>query len=138
MNSQYSIAVHVLSLLNQSGLPQSSEFLAASVGVNPVVIRNVTGLLRRGGLLTTQRGVTGARLTRPADQISLLDVYRAVQAPGSVLKMHQKPNPRCPVGARIQGVLDDVFAQAQAALEAQLAGVSLADVGRALQEEPAA
>ena len=133
MNSEYSIAVHVLSLLNQQGTPKSSEHLAGSVGVNPVVIRNVTGLLRRGGLLETRRGVTGARLTRPAEQISLLEVYRAVQAPESVLKVHQKPNPNCPVGARIQCVLDDVFGQAQAAMEAELARVKLSDVTTALE-----
>ncbi|WP_425145720.1 Rrf2 family transcriptional regulator [Deinococcus sp.] len=134
MNSQYSIAVHILSLLNGFPGPMSSEVVADSVGVNPVVIRQVTGLLRRGGLLATQRGVMGARLTRPADQISLLDVYRAVDAPQSVLKLHQRPSPACPVGARIQGVLDDVFGQAQAALEARLAQVRLSDISAALAQ----
>jgi Rrf2 family protein len=132
MNSEYAIAVHVLSLLNQGDLPKSSEHLAGSVGVNPVVVRSVMGLLRRGGLLETQRGVAGARLARPAEQISLLDVYRAVHAPESVLKVHQKPNPNCPVGARIQCVLDDVFGQAQAAMETELARVKLSDVNAAL------
>lgn len=133
MNNEYAIAVHVLSLLTRDELPKSSEFLAGSVGVNPVVIRNVTGLLRRGGLLETRRGVAGARLTRPAEQISLLDVYRAVHAPEIVLKVHGKPNPACLVGARIQGVLEEVFSQAQAAMEAELAQVSLSDVGTALE-----
>ncbi|AWN22555.1 Rrf2 family transcriptional regulator [Deinococcus irradiatisoli] len=134
MNSQYAIAVHILALLNSSAEPLSSEFIAGSVGVNPVVVRNVTGLLRRGGLLETQRGVVGANLTRPASSISLLDVYRAVNAPETVLKLHQNPNPSCPVGAHIQGVLDQVFGQAQAALEAQLAQVYLADVTDALRQ----
>ncbi|GGR12520.1 Rrf2 family transcriptional regulator [Deinococcus ruber] len=134
MNSEYSIAVHILSLLNHSPEPISSEYIAGSVGVNPVVIRSVTGMLRRGGLLHTQRGVMGAQLTRPPEQISLLDVYRAVNAPGSVLKVHQHPNPACPVGARIQGVLDDVFGQAQAALEARLATVFLSDISTALHQ----
>lgn len=122
----------MLSLLNQGELPKSSELIAGSVGVNPVVIRNVTGLLRRAGLVGTQRGVVGARLTRPATQISLLDVYRAVQAPETVLKVHQHPNPACPVGARIQGVLGGVFSDAQAALEARLAQTQLSDVITAL------
>ena len=134
MNSQFSVAVHLLSLLNQGELPKSSEFIAGSVGVNPVVIRNVTGLLRRAGLLETRRGVTGARLTRAAAQISLLDVYRAVQAPETVLKVHQHPNPVCPVGARIQSVLGEVFSQAQGAMEAELAQVRLADVTSALRD----
>ncbi|MFC4636828.1 Rrf2 family transcriptional regulator [Deinococcus hohokamensis] len=134
MNSQYSIAVHVLALLNAFPEPMTSEEIAGSVGVNPVVVRHVTGLLRRAGLLDTQRGVPGARLTRPAEEITLLDIYRAVGAPDSVLKLHQKPNPACPVGARIQGVLDEVFSQAQAALEARLAQVRLSEVNAALQQ----
>ncbi|CAM3255947.1 Rrf2 family transcriptional regulator, group III [Deinococcus saxicola] len=134
MNSEYSIAVHILSLLNQGDGPHSSEYIAGSVGVNPVVVRNVTGRLRRAGLLHTRRGVIGATLTRRADQITLLDVYRAVDAPRSTLKIHQKPNPNCPVGASIQCVLDGVFAQAQAALEQRLAQVTLAEITSALHE----
>jgi DNA-binding IscR family transcriptional regulator len=132
MTSQYAIAVHILTLVYFATDPAGSEEIAESVGVNPVIIRNITGLLRRAGLLETQRGVMGARLTRPADQVSLLDVYRAVNAPESVLKLHQKPNLACPVGANIQGVLDEIFVQAQAALESRLAIVSLMDVTGAL------
>ncbi|CAM3815158.1 Rrf2 family transcriptional regulator [Deinococcus frigens] len=135
MNSEYSIAVHVLSLLNGGDGPHSSEYLAGSVGVNAVVIRNVTGRLRQAGLLDTRRGVAGAALTRRADQITLLDVYRAVDAPRSTLKMHQKPNPACPVGANIQSVLDEVFTQAQAALEDRLSQTTLADVTAALHDK---
>lgn len=135
MNSEYAIAVHILSLLNQGDGPYSSEYIAGSVGVNPVVIRNVTGRLRRAGLLHTRRGVTGATLTRRADQITLLDVYRAVDAPQSMLKVHQKPNPNCPLGANIQCVLDDVFVQAQAALESRLEQVTLAEITSALHEK---
>jgi len=134
MNSNYSIAVHILSLIDSSTEALSSEYIAGSVGVNPVVIRQVTGLLRRSGLLDTQRGVPGARLTRPPSQISLLDVYRAAEAPNSMLKIHAHPNPACPVGARIQGVLDDVFGQAQAALEQRLAHTTLAEVSASLKQ----
>lgn len=132
MNSQFSIAVHILTLLDSSSGPMGSAEIADSVGVNPVVIRTVTGLLRRAGLLTTQRGVAGAELARSARQISLLDVYRAVDAPDSVLKVHQNPNLACPVGAGIQRALEDIYGQAQAALEAHLAGVTLSDMTRAV------
>jgi DNA-binding IscR family transcriptional regulator len=135
MNSQYAVAVHLLALIDSSAEPVSSEYVAGSVGVNPVVVRHVTGLLRRGGLLTTRRGVAGAQLTRPASEISLLEIYRAVNAPQSVLKLHPHPNPACPVGAGIQGVLDVVFGQAQAALEARLAQIWLSDIGTALDEQ---
>lgn len=135
MNSQYSIAVHILTLLDSSSGPIGSAEIADSVGVNPVVVRSVTGLLRRAGLLTTQRGVAGAQLTRPARHISLLDVYRAVQAPDSVLKVHPHPNLACPVGAGIQRALEEVYGQAQAALESRLDEVTLSDITRAVHQQ---
>ncbi len=55
MNSQYAVAVHVLSLINTFPDHMSSADIAGSVGTNPVVIRNVTGQLRRAGLLQTGR-----------------------------------------------------------------------------------
>ncbi|WP_424951492.1 Rrf2 family transcriptional regulator [Deinococcus sp.] len=135
MNSQFSVAAHMLVLVQVFPGPLSSESIADSVGVNPVVVRQVSGLLRRAGLLETRRGVAGATLTRPAEQITLLDVYRAVNAPQQVLKMHPHPNPQCSVGANIQTVLNTVYAEAQAALEARLARMSLADVVRDLQRQ---
>ncbi|WP_288432277.1 Rrf2 family transcriptional regulator [uncultured Deinococcus sp.] len=127
MNHQYAVAVHILSLLDHQPA-SSSEELAGSVGVHPVVIRTVTGLLRRAGLLETRRGVPGARLARPPREITLLDVYRAVNAPEQMLKHHPRPNVACPVGANIQAVLDATSRRAQDALEAELAAHSLGDV----------
>ncbi|WP_027482006.1 Rrf2 family transcriptional regulator, partial [Deinococcus pimensis] len=65
MNSQYAVAVHVLALIGFSPRDAaSSEAIAASVGTNAVVVRNVMGLLRRSDLLRTRRGVAGAELAR--------------------------------------------------------------------------
>ncbi|NTX99397.1 Rrf2 family transcriptional regulator [Deinococcus sp. JMULE3] len=128
MNSQYAVAVHVLSIISQFPEHASSADIAASVGTNPVVIRTVTGLLRRADLLATQQGVSGARLTRDPRDITLLDVYRAVNGEASVFRLHEHPHPACPVGANIQATLEDRFGRAQAALEAELARTTLADV----------
>ncbi len=129
MNSHYAIAVHVLSLIGLH--PQharTSEDIAASVGTNAVVVRNVIGLLRRAGLLETRQGVAGAQLTRPPSEITLLDVYRAVNAPESVFRLHEQPSPDCPVGRNIQASLQAVFGEAQQALETRLERVTLADL----------
>ena len=128
MNSQYAVAVHVLSIISQFPEHSSSADIAASVGTNPVVIRTVTGLLRRADLLATQQGVSGARLTRDPRDITLLDVYRAVNGEASVFRLHEHPHPACPVGANIQATLEARFGSAQAAMEAELARTTLADV----------
>lgn len=133
MTSRYAIAIHILALIDLT--PEnagSSAAIAGSVGTNPVVVRSVIGLLRCAGLLETRRGVAGARLTRSPEGINLLEVYRAVEVRESVFRVHEHPHPQCPVGSRIGGVLETVFGGAQRALEAQLEGVTLADVAREL------
>ena len=133
MNSQYAIAVHILSLIGlYPQYARTSEEMANSVGVNPVIIRTVAGKLREAGLLHTQRGVPGAKLTRPPQDITLLDIYQAVDAPEFIFKLHDQPNPACPVGSNIQASLNSVLHGAQQAMEAHLAQTTLADVTRDL------
>ena len=131
--NRFSIGVHILSLLGaRREVEPTSEWMAGSIGVNPVVVRNVTGMLKRAGLVRTQQGVAGASLARPLSEVTLLDVYRAVEDEASLFSVHPRPNPKCPVGARIEGTLRDVFAEAEDAMEANLAGITLAEVVRRL------
>ena len=131
--NRFSIGVHILSLLGaRREAEPTSEWMAGSIGVNPVVVRNVTGMLKRAGLVRTQQGVAGASLARPLSEVTLLDVYRAVEDESSLFSVHPRPNPKCPVGARIEGTLRDVFAEAEDAMHAKLAGITLAEVVRRL------
>ena len=131
--NRFSIGVHILSLLGaRREVEPTSEWMAGSIGVNPVVVRNVTGLLKRAGLVRTQQGVAGASLARPLSEVTLLDVYRAVEDEASLFSVHPRPNPKCPVGARIEGTLRDVFTEAEDAMQAKLAGITLAEVVRRL------
>ncbi len=101
--SRFAIGIHVLSLLGSNPEAENtSEWMAASIGVNPVIVRNVTGMLRRAGLVNTRQGVAGTQVARPLAEITLLDVYRAVEAvdEGELFAFHPNPNPRCPVGAQ--------------------------------------
>src|SRR5215207_9248111 len=108
MNSRFAVAVHVLTLLEQSrGEPVTSEYLAASVHTNPSLVRRLLGTLARAGLTTSRLGLGGgALLARRADEITLLDVYRAVDEEGELFALHrERPNPKCLVGRNIQGAL---------------------------------
>jgi Rrf2 family protein len=129
MANRFSIAVHILALLAMSQEnEQSSEWMARSIGVNAVIIRNIMAMLRRAGLIQTQQGVAGGSFSRPIHEITLLDIYRAVESRGSVFSIHPRPNPNCPVGGYIQQTLEQVYEEAQQALEAQLARRTVADV----------
>lgn len=129
VSSRFSVASHVLSLLSvYPDQAMSSEKLACSVGVNPVIVRGISSMMRRAGLVYSQQGVTGLKLARPADQISLLEVYRAVQPPERLIALHEHPSRDCTVGRHIQAALGQVCSEAQAALEARLAHTSLAEL----------
>lgn len=130
INSQFAVATHVLALLSISEEAQlTSEMIAGSVNTNPVVIRRIVGDLRRARLVVVQPGVGGgARLARSPKQITLLEVYQAVEQGQLFASPERQPNPNCEIGANIQATLEGVFDRAKAAMEKALAEVSVADI----------
>ncbi|MBU8787664.1 MULTISPECIES: Rrf2 family transcriptional regulator [Bacillus] len=129
VNSRLAVAIHILSLIASNPREQvSSEIIAGSVNTNPVVIRRMISLLKKADILTSRPGVAGASLKRAPEDISLLDIYRAVQSQEELFAIHEKPNPDCPVGKRIQSTLDETFYSVQRAMENELASKSLKDI----------
>ena len=128
MNTRFSVAVHILTFLQtQKGEPATSELVASSVGTNASLIRRLTGQLIAAGLVSTQRGTGGgAVLGRPANEITLLDVHRAIDENADVIPIHQSANPKCPVGRHIQEVLEHRVTAVERAMEAELARSTIA------------
>lgn len=131
INTRFPVAVHMLALieLNQTQ-PSTSELMALSVGTNPVVIRQLMSALKRAGLIETQSGVPGCHLAKPAAEITLREIYRAVQkkSDASLFDFHPNPNPQCPIGRNIQEALEPSLLDAQAAMEHSLEHYTLQDV----------
>ena len=101
ITSRFTIAVHVLTAIEyfKDMDRVNSEFLAGSVGVNPVIVRNVISMLRSAGLVKTQRGSSGAKLTKGLDEITFYDVYIAVDSVDEnegLFHFHEHPNTDCP------------------------------------------
>lgn len=132
VSTRFSMAMHTLLCIGYfSGKAKTtSSFIASSVNANPVVIRRLLGQLKEAGLVTVEAGVGGASLARPAEAITMLDVFRAVDSldGGRLFDFHANSNPDCPVGSRVHDVLDGELADAQAALERRLAQATLADL----------
>jgi len=129
-SSRFAVAVHILTLLAQSGgEPVTSEYIAGSVNTNASLIRRLLSALHAAGLTTSQLGTGGgALLARQADAITLLDVYRAVDE-GEIFALHrEQPNPACPIGRNIQAELHGRFDAATRALEAELARTTVAQM----------
>lgn len=137
-STRFPVALHILVALdwNSDGY-FSSERLAFTVDTNAVVVRRVLGRLREAGLVETQAGAHGgARLARVPEQVSLLEVYRAVEE-GDLFPVHA-PNAGCGLGACITDVIAPVYAEAEEALEAVLARTTVADLSeRAHAAQPA-
>lgn len=134
-NSRLTIAVHVLAwmaLAQRRGQDLlTSDQVAASVNTNPVIIRRSLGDLRRAGLVQVRHGPgAGWSLARAPQEISLLDVYNAVEQE-PLFGMHRtEPNLECPVGRGIRPTLEDVYGGVERALRSQLRRTSIADVLR--------
>jgi Rrf2 family protein len=106
-NSQFAIAVHVLTMLAKDHEQfVKSECIAGSVNTNAVVIRRLLGELGQANLVISQTGAAGGtRLARRPSEINLAEVYRAVSC-GEVFALHHRgPNRECPVGRNIEAVL---------------------------------
>ena len=127
--TRFPVAVHVLTILGMEFAPDpTSEYMAESIGVNPVMVRNVTGMLRRAGLVSSSQGKAGTHLAKRLEAITLLEVLRAVETEVGLFSMHENPNPDCPIGGKIESVLDSVFSEAQKAIEERLGTTTMADV----------
>ena len=133
INTKFPVAVHMMVLISftqKMGKTATSEILAKSVGTNPVVIRLMMSMLRRAGLIETRSGIAGICLSKDGSEITLLDIYKAVQqdAEAPLFDFHTNPNPDCFVGGNIKEALEKPLAEAQRAMELSLAEYSLNDI----------
>ena len=132
ITSKFTVAVHILTCIDIFGgqMRVTSDFLSGSTGVNAVIVRNVLGQLRNAGIVETRQGSGGAHLAKALDEITLYDIYKAVDCVDDegLFHFHENPNADCPVGRNIHKAMDDRLQTAQAALENELKSTTLADV----------
>lgn len=138
ISSRFSVGIHILTLIeiNKDGV-SSSEYLAGSVNTNPAVIRKIMGMLKKAGLIHVKPGIAGAELAKDLSEITMLDVYKAVNVvkDNELFSIHENPNPDCPVGKNIQNTIEPLFVSAQAALEKVLGNVTIEDVVKDIIEK---
>jgi len=129
LSSRFPVAVQLLIVLAwcPDDYKVTSGMLAFSVNTNPALIRRIMGYLKKAGLISVAAGTGGAKLAKVAGEITLLDVYRAVELTDqdSLFGLHETTNKRCPIGSRINGVLAPHLEQARNALEESLSQVTV-------------
>ena len=132
ITSKFTAAVHILACIDIFGgqMRVTSDFLSGSTGVNAVIVRGVLGQLRNAGIVETRQGSGGAHLAKALDEITLYDIYKAVDCVDDegLFHFHENPNADCPVGRNIHKAMDGRLEAAQAALENELKSTTLAQV----------
>ena len=132
ISSRLTVAVHVLLCIEvfKDQRKVTSDFLASSVNVNPVVIRRILQQLKKAGIVRVTRGSGGADTARPLEEITLLNLYHAVECVDGegLFHFHEDPNNLCPVGRNIHAVLDGRLEEVQAAMEREMNSVTMQDI----------
>lgn len=130
-DTRLAVAIHILAVLSLAGDEQrTSEVIARSVNTNAVVVRRLLSLLKKAGLIDVQRGAGGSTLNHRPENISLLDVYRAVvpQPKAKPFYVHQNPSCNCFIGKNIHEALEAPFAKVNKAMEDSLSTTTIAEV----------
>ncbi len=139
ITSRFSIAVHVLACTEyfKDSAKVTSSFLAGSIGVNPVIIRNVMRQLKDAGLIAISQGKSGISLARPVEAITFFDVYKAVESIGGtgLFRFHESPNPLCPVGRNIHEAMGAKLDRIQKSMEDEMQKITVADVTKEIFEK---
>ena len=139
ISSKFTIGVHLLAVINYLGEDEkvTSSVLAGSIGVNPVIVRNVMGNLKEAGLISISQGKSGISLTKTPDQITYYDVYKAVDSVNDdgLFHFHENPNPECPIGRNIHKAMDSKLERVQMCMEEEMRKITLADVMKDIQRE---
>ncbi|MDO4910559.1 MAG: Rrf2 family transcriptional regulator [Corynebacterium sp.] len=130
VDTKFSMALHVLSMISEERNTLSSADIARSVGTNASYIRRLLSTLKSNGIITSQQGKSGYTLAKSPAELSLFEIYCATQDTSgvTVFHVHQHPNLECPVGKNIENAINPLFADAVAQLEASLKDHSLQDV----------
>ena len=129
MDTKFSSAIHTLILISESEKPLTSEEIAVSVGTNASYIRKLIGLLKKKDIIESRRGVSGFTLKPKGEELTLLQIYQAVNETETprIFDLHQNPSDECIVGRHIKPVLTDMFTEIEDSFSRALGSKTLAD-----------
>lgn len=128
-NGRFAIALHILTLLEKAkGELLSSEYLAGSININPVLVRKELSNLRNHGFVSSKEGKNGgSTLAISGKDITLGSIYKCVKQISLLGHQKNSPNPKCPIGKDINMHLDNLYNETEKVLIAQLSKQTLTD-----------
>lgn len=110
-NTRFATAIHILTLLASE--PEewiSSDFIASSININPVMVRKELSALMDMGLVVTKKGKEGgAKLSKSSKDITISEIYQAVNSGEILGRKNKDTNPKCDIGRQINERLTYLF-----------------------------
>lgn len=138
-DSRLSRMLHVLIHMGRYDGAMTSDVIAGMLDANPVVIRRTMAGLRDQGYVHSVKGHGGGwTLARPLEELTLLDIYRAVGEPSIFAVGPAYDMPGCAIERAVNATLADVFSDAEKRLMERFAGVTLADIATSFPAAPSA
>lgn len=130
-DSRLSRMLHVLLHMARHDGPMTSETIARMLQTNPVVVRRTMAGLRDAGYVRSEKGHGGGwALACDLDQVSLLDIHRAVGGPQIFAIGSEASASGCLVEKLVNAALEDALREAEALLIARFGAVSLGQLAR--------
>lgn len=112
-NTRFATAIHIMTLLAKCQEEWlTSDWIAGSININPVIVRKELGILRDANLVVSKQGkVGGSQIASDPSKIKISDIYKAVKNSEVLGKKNQNPNPICPIGKDINENLKNLFVE---------------------------
>lgn len=128
-STKLSVSIHILCMIARN--PDSSvtsDYIAGSIQTNPALVRRLMSRLKKANLIHTQTKLGATGLAKASSEISLMEIFRAVEPEQRIFDIHTDTNMKCPVGANIGKALTRIYDQVQENFEKQLEGIYLSDI----------
>ncbi len=128
-STKLSVSIHILTVIAlMEGQAVTSEYIASSINTNPALVRRLMSRLRKATLITASPGLGVTGLAKKKEDITLLDIFLAVEENACLFSIHGNTNHQCPVGARIENILKCLYDNIQSTTQQALSAITLADI----------
>lgn len=132
-STKLSVSIHMLCLIALNpNCSITSDRMAGSIQTNPALVRRLLSQLKKANLIKTQTKLGTTGLAKPSSDISLREVFQAVEPEQRLFGIHTDTNMKCPVGANVENVLTQIYDQVQSNFEDQLSSIHLSDILKCL------
>jgi len=134
-NLRFATIIHILVLIDHcKNQIISSEFIAGSINVNPVVVRREIKVLKDSGIINSKKGKEGGfYLLKDPSEIDFAMIYQLINA-GTAWAKQNKTNPNCKIGNQMNDELEQIFSGAQDSILQYFTAIKLSEFSKRFKQ----